>query len=92
MNGLRDATLFVSGMLATGYLVAGAYFLKFWRQTRERLFAWFAAAFVLLFLQRLALALASDLVTNTAWFYAVRLLAFSFIVVAIVDKNRDARS
>ena len=90
MSDLREATLFVSGMLAAGYLVAGTYFLKFWRRTGDRLFGYFAAAFGLLFVQRIALALASDLVTDTAWYYAVRLLAFGLIVLAIVDKNRRA--
>jgi membrane-associated PAP2 superfamily phosphatase len=92
MSTLRDATLFVSGMLAAGYAVAALYFLKFWKQTGDRLFGFFAAAFGLLFLQRVALTLASDLVTDTAWYYAVRLLAFGLILVAIVDKNRGASS
>ena len=88
MSDIRDATLFVSGMLAAGYLVAGLYFLRFWKQTGDRLFGYFAAAFGLLVVQRLALTLASDLVTTTAWYYVVRLLAFGLIVIAIVDKNR----
>ena len=90
MSDLHDATLFVSGMLAAGYLVAGVYFLKFWKQTGDRLFGYFAAAFGLLVVQRFALTLASDLVATTAWYYVVRLLAFGLIVVAIVDKNRSA--
>ena len=89
MSGLRDATLFVSGMLAAGYLVASVYFLKFWRKTGDRLFGFFATAFGLLFAQRVALTLASDLVADTAWYYALRLLAFALIAAAIVDKNRD---
>lgn len=89
MTTLHDATIFVSGMLATGYAVVGLYFLKFWKQTGDRLFGFFAAAFALLFLQRVALTLASSLVTDTAWYYAVRLLAFGLIIVAIVDKNRN---
>jgi hypothetical protein len=89
MTLLRDATLFVSGMLAAGYLVAGLFFLKFWKQTGDRLFGFFAAAFGLLVLQRIALTLASDLVADTTWFYAVRLLAFALFLIAIVDKNRS---
>jgi len=92
MTTMRDVTLFVSGMLAAGYLVAALYFRKFWKQTTDRLFGYFAAAFGLLFLQRVALTLASDLVANTAWYYAVRLLAFALIIVAIADKNRGASS
>jgi hypothetical protein len=92
MNVTRDVTLFISGMLATGYLVAGLHFLKFWRQTGDRLFAFFAASFTLLFVQRVALALATGWIADTAWYYAVRLLAFALIIVAIVDKNRSTRA
>lgn len=90
MSNVHDATLVISGMLAAGYLVAALFFMKFWRETADRLFAFFAAAFGLLFVQRIALAVASDLVTDTAWYYAIRLLAFALIVIAIVDKNRNA--
>jgi hypothetical protein len=89
MNALQVATIFISGMLAAGYLVTSLFFLKFWRQTGDRLFAFFAAAFVLLFAQRIALTLASDLVASTSWYYGVRLLAFGLIIVAIADKNRS---
>jgi hypothetical protein len=92
MSGIHDATFFVSGMLAAGYLAAGLFFLKFWTRTNDRLFGFFAAAFGLLFLQRIALTLASDLIADTAWYYLVRLLAFALIAVAIVDKNRSAAS
>ena len=88
MTGSHDLTLFISGLLATGYAVAALYFLKFWRQTGDRLFGYFAASFALLFLQRIALALATDLVADTTWFYVIRLLAFVLIIIAIVDKNR----
>lgn len=88
MNSAHDLTLFISGALAAGYCIAALYFAKFWRQTRDRLFGFFAAAFVLLFLQRLALALATDLIADTAWYYVVRLLAFALILAAIIDKNR----
>lgn len=88
MSANHDVTMFISGMLAAGYAVAALYFLKFWRQTGDRLFGFFAASFALLFCQRIALTLATDLVADTAWYYVVRLLAFVLIIVAIVDKNR----
>ena len=88
MNSSHDLILFISGVLAAGYCVAALYFVKFWRQTGDRLFALFAASFVLLFLQRVALALATDMIANTAWYYVIRLLAFALIIVAIIDKNR----
>lgn len=88
MSASHDVSMFISGMLAAGYAVAALYFLKFWRQTRDRLFAFFAASFALLFVQRIALALATDLIADAHWYYVVRLLAFVLIIVAIVDKNR----
>ena len=83
---------FISGMLAAGYAVAALYFLKFWRQSRDRLFLLFSLAFMLLVVQRVALTLAHDWLSNPAWYYVVRLLAFSLIIIAIVDKNRASRA
>ena len=38
----------VSGAMVMAYLAAGLFFLRFWRQTHDRLFAMFAAAFWIL--------------------------------------------
>jgi hypothetical protein len=80
-------TVFIAGMLTAGYLVVALYFGKFWRQTRDRLFAYFALAFVMLAVQRVALALGDDRV-DAVWYYLLRLLAFILIAFAIIDKNR----
>jgi len=48
---------FLSGAIVAGHLVAALLFARFWRDTRDRLFAAFALAFGVLALQRLALAL-----------------------------------
>ncbi|HEX8155496.1 MAG TPA: DUF5985 family protein, partial [Thermoanaerobaculia bacterium] len=45
----------VSGALTMGYAVVCLFFLRYWRDTRDRLFAWFAMAFALLAVQRLLL-------------------------------------
>ena len=88
MSVIPEATLFISGVLAGGYAIAALYFLKFWRQTRDRLFVLFAIAFLLLTVQRVALALGAAWLGNTDWYYVVRLLAFALIMAAIIDKNR----
>jgi hypothetical protein len=79
---------FVSGMIAMGYLVAGIFFLRFWRDTRDRLFAMFGAAFFILALQRFGLEFVKDVPEQAPLWYFVRLLAFVIIIAAIVDKNR----
>ncbi|HYJ79057.1 MAG TPA: DUF5985 family protein [Longimicrobiaceae bacterium] len=81
----------VAGALAMGYFVAALFFLKFWRDARDRLFLLFAVAFGLLMLQRVALALVGDAPEASLPLYGLRLLAFLVIIVAIVDKNRAGR-
>jgi Family of unknown function (DUF5985) len=78
----------VSGTIVMGYVVAGLFFLRFWRQTRDRLFLIFALAFFVLGVQRLALALSASPVEARTDLYLVRLFAFLMILLGIVDKNR----
>ena len=81
-------SMLISGLLVMAYFVAALFFLRFWRQTHDRLFAMFSIAFGILSMKRLALALTYDSIGNAAWPYGLRLLAFLIILAAIVDKNR----
>jgi hypothetical protein len=81
--------LLVSGAIAMGYAVAGLFFLRFWRETRDRLFLIFSGAFWVLGLQRLALVFSSDMGEDHTGLYLIRLFAFLLILGAIVDKNRS---
>lgn len=85
---------FMMGAIAMGYAVAGLFFLRFWRATRDRLFAIFAAAFWLLGLVRVAQAVFGRTSERTMSLYWVRLVAYALILVAIADKNwpRDRRT
>lgn len=78
----------LSGILIALDAVAGLFFLKFWRASRDRLFAMFGAAFFILAIQRLLLSVTRSVFEDQAAFYTLRLLAFVIIIVAIVDKNR----
>lgn len=84
--------VFLSGMLAAGYLVVAAFFLRFWKQTRDRFFIFFSLAFALFAAQRAMLVDEFALVENKTWAYGVRLLGFLLILAAIVIKNREGRS
>ena len=81
-------TMLISGALIMGYVVAAGFFLRFWKETRDRLFALFGAAFLILALQRLLLAFHSNPKAEGEWLYGLRLIAFLVILAAIIDKNR----
>ena len=78
-------TLFFSGALAMGYAVAAVFFLRFWQQVRDRLFLFFAIAFALLAVQRLALSLATSSDVETLQFYVLRLVAYAIILAATLS-------
>lgn len=80
---------FVAGILFMGYLVAALFFARFYRDTADRLFLWFAAGFVMLAVQRALLAAADLFPVDPTWYYVIRLAAFVLILAAIVDKNRS---
>ena len=82
--------LLVSGAIVMGYAVAGLFFMRFWRETRDRLFLIFASAFWILGVQRLALTFSRGMVEDDTGLYLVRLFAFLLILGAIVDKNRSS--
>lgn len=80
-------SLFMMGATAMAAGTAGLFFLHFWRKTRDRLFLMFAIAFWLEAIQRALLALSPKPNEGDPLLYAVRLLAYAIIVVAILDKN-----
>jgi hypothetical protein len=78
----------VSGALLMGYALVALFFLRFWSASRDRLFAMFSLAFVLLAVQRVAITLTRETMEDQTVFYLLRLAAYVVIIVAIVDKNR----
>jgi hypothetical protein len=83
---------FLSGIVTGGFLVAGLFFLSFWRRTRDGLFLAFALAFWLLGLAQSILALANVPVEERSWIFLIRLAAFTLILVAVVRTNRQRLS
>jgi hypothetical protein len=80
---------FLRGAIAMACLIIGLFFLRFWRQTRDRLFLIFAAAFWLLGLTRVAVALTGGHDEERILIYMIRLAAYVLILTAIIDKNRS---
>ncbi|HYE05599.1 MAG TPA: DUF5985 family protein [Planctomycetota bacterium] len=82
---MRD---FMEGALFLGYLVIALFFLRFWRRSLDRLFAYFALAFAILAASRLALTLMHLPDEAQLLIRTLRLVAFLLILWAIIDKNR----
>lgn len=82
---------FLSGAIALGFGLAGIFFLRFWKKTREELFIAFTLAFWLLGLNQALIELANIPVEERSWLYLLRLCAFMLILIAIWRKNRTVR-
>ena len=80
---------FLLGVIVTASLAAGAFFLKFWRQTHDTLFLAFAAAFIIEGLNRIGFLFVAKPNEGSPAIYLVRLIAFLLILAAIVRKNRQ---
>jgi hypothetical protein len=81
---------FLNGAVAMASIVAGVVFLTYWRDSRDRLFVYFAIAFWVLALNWILVALIAPAAEQRHWFYVLRLVAFVLIAVGIADKNRRA--
>lgn len=81
------------GAIAMASLVVGLFFLRFWKSTRDRFFLYFALSFFIEGFNRILLAPASlpaDGVQHYVY-YALRLVAYGLILIAVWGKNRPAR-
>jgi hypothetical protein len=76
------------GATALAYAAVAAFFRRFYLRSRDRLFLIFGAAFLVLALNRVALAMVDSASEGRTYLYLVRLCAFVLILWAIVDKNR----
>jgi hypothetical protein len=80
--------LMLTGAIAFGWLIAGLFFFRFWRHTRDRFFLYFAASFWIEALNRIALGLVVDNNETNPLSYVIRLVAYGLILIAIWQKNR----
>ena len=78
----------LQGGIAVGWLVAGLFFFRFWRGTRDRFFLWFALSFWLEAGNRVALGLYVGAQEDSPGIYALRVVAYGLILLAIWQKNR----
>lgn len=84
---------FLIGVVATSSVIAGLFFLRFWKRTHDPLFLAFGVAFLIEGINRVRFLSLADPAEGEPGIYLVRLLAFLLIAGAIVHKNlRRARA
>ena len=81
---------FFIGVIWTCSLLAGFFFLRFWRRTKDFLFMAFGVAFLVEAVNRMAVLLLPRPNEGTPTIYVVRLLMSLLILGAIVKKNLEA--
>jgi len=88
--GLEHAKEFLLGAILMGDVIAGLFFVRYWKVTGDRLFLFFAWSFVFGALSRVMLA--GHVVTSEAepFLYVLRLLSYLIILAGIADKNRSS--
>lgn len=79
---------FLWGALMMANATAALFFFRFFRETRDRLFALFGAGFLALGVNYAVLALAQPSQEERHYVYVIRLVAFALILVGVIDKNR----
>ena len=77
----------MQGAISMGFLVVAMFFVSFWRETRDRFFAFFATGFAVLSVHRTIFAFTY---TNAAWTnfsFTLRLAGYLIILGAILDRR-----
>jgi uncharacterized protein DUF5985 len=75
------------GAIALASMLAGLFFLRFWKNTRDRFFLYFALSFWLEGINRAIFGIMGALTEALPVFYIIRLVAYGLILWAIIDKN-----
>ena len=80
---------FLLGVLATMFLAASLFFVRFWVETRDSFFLAFAASFTVEGLSQVVAVFQPKPNESSPWIYFVRLLAMLLILGAILKKNYE---
>ena len=77
----------LAGAIAMGSLVIALFFLRFWRNTGDRFFLYFALSFLIEAVHRVYSSGEAIVSESSPHHYLVRLAAYLLILWAIIEKN-----
>lgn len=82
---------FLRGGTMVALFGIAVFFLRYWRQTKDRLFAYFTVAFLLMAVCQIMVLLIGEKDEHAPYAYWMRLVAFLLIIAAIVEKNTPGK-
>lgn len=88
----HDLIVFLQGVSSMGAYTSGVFFLRFWRERGEPLFAYLGLAFFFIGLSWTLVAVLSPAEEARPYVYSLRLVAFALIIAGTVQKNRPTAS
>ena len=77
----------MTGAIAMASLVIALFFLRFWRNNKDRFFLYFSLSFAIEGVHRIYSAVHDDGGEDSPLHYLIRLLAYGLILWAILEKN-----
>jgi Family of unknown function (DUF5985) len=77
------------GGIAVANFVVGLFFLRYWRSSGDRFFAFLLASFWIEAANRAIMVMTDSWNEDAPVHYLVRLVSYGLIVWAILDKNRQ---
>jgi hypothetical protein len=84
---MQSLDFILVGAIAMASMTTGVFFLRFWKMTKDRFFLFFAASFLIEGVNRFFLGFMNDPSDDSIIYYMVRLLSYSLILIAVIDKN-----
>lgn len=85
-------SIFLLGVIAAASFTAMLFFLRFWRDTRDLLFAAFAFFFLVEGANRVVLSTMAHPNEGSPWIYVARLIALVVLLAAIIRKNYPSKT
>jgi O-antigen/teichoic acid export membrane protein len=83
---------FLWGVLAATCVASAIFFLRYWKDSRDRLFIYFSLAFVVMAFNWIGEAMIAPHLEFQYYVYMTRLLGYGLIIIGIIDKNRRTHS
>jgi hypothetical protein len=80
---------FLDGAAAMACLAIGIFFVRFWRESEDRLFLWLGIGFAIFAMNYAVLGLVPIADERQAYAFVLRLAGFFAVLVGILVKDRE---